>query len=340
MTQREQIRRLKRAAGKVQKKLNKLKFPCLCPGCSQLAIFSHSQQKEGQLRAIAKNGLVYALNRNMFQTFKNIINGQFNTFVSKVGIHEASAFPGYCAKHDDMIFSPIEKYPLTPSNPEQAALLFLRAISLEYAVKRQMSFQMDMFTNAVASDANQQWQEFSTLWLQGIKLFLVREGPFILGQIFDIITKKEYSRLHTSWIRLLQTLPVSVSTCVCPWLNDYYDKWSPTRPQAMVTFSIIPTNTYTDVVCTWLDYCHKDSMWIRKEMDSIQGLERMINLLGIAESEDICMNMDFWESQPEELKDLVSRNIHHDFFRGPLSDIPLIIKIKDSTEQKNKPDRE
>ncbi len=338
MTQRSKIHRAKWAAGQIQKKLNKTDFPCLCPGCSQVAVSSHSQQKEGQLRAIAKEGLVYSLNRNFFKTFTKTIEGEVEPLISKIGIQEASVFPGYCSQHDDMIFAPLEKSPLTHRNAKQAALLFLRAISLEYAVKRKMSLQMAMFAKAVESDADPRWQEFNSTWLQGINLFLEREGPFILGQIFDIITKNEYNRLHTSWIRLPKILPISLSTCVCPWLNEYYEKWSYDSPQAMVSFSIVPSIKYTDVICSWLDYCHGDAAWLQSEMSSTQGLEKIINLFGIAESEDVCVNIDFWESQSQDLKQTILNNFHHDFFRGPISDVPKIITIEDLTEQLNQGD--
>ena len=195
------------------------------------------------------------------------------------------------------------------------------------------------FANAVKTEADPRWQEFNSMWSQGIKLFLVREGPFILGQIFDILAKKDYGRLHTSWARVTQTLPISVATSVCPWLNDYYDKWSPTKPQAMVAFSVIPGPSYTDVVCSWLDYCHVDCIWIQKQMGTLEGVERLVNLLGIAESEDLCMNVDFWESIPDEMKELILSNMLHDAFRGQLTDLPSVVRLKREPEQVGAPDR-
>jgi hypothetical protein len=159
-------------------------------------------------------------------------------------------------------------------------------------------------------------------------LFLDREGPFYLGQIFDIIKKEDYRCFHTSWARVPQKLPISITTSICPWLNDYPAKWSPEKPQALVSFSIIPTSTYTDIVCSWLDYCHRDSLWIQKEMENPEGLEKIINLLGIAESEDLCINIDFWESLSKEVKDIILFNMRHDTFRGPITDVPLIVEIE------------
>jgi hypothetical protein len=63
-------------------------------------------------------------------------------------------------------------------------------------------------------------------------------------------------------------------------------------------------------------------------METPKGLERIVNLLGIAESEDLCVSIDFWESLSEEVKDLILFNMRHDAFRGPIADVPLIVKIK------------
>ena len=140
MNQRQRIRRVQWAVGKVQKRLGKLSVSCLYPGCNKLAINSHSQQKEGQLRAIAKNGLVYGFKRNMVFHAKQIAAARWNPLTT-IGIAEASTFLGYCAGHDHALFSPIETRPLIPGDPEQASLLFLRAMSFEYAAKREGTLQ-------------------------------------------------------------------------------------------------------------------------------------------------------------------------------------------------------
>jgi len=310
MSQRKRRRHIRWVVGKVQKKLKKRSFSCLYPGCDKPAVKSHSQQKEGQLRAIAKGGHVYTLGRNLAESLK-LLATQRSPFI-KVGIGEASVFYGYCTDHDRDIFAAIEKKPLIPDDPEQASLLFLRAISFEYVTKRKGVIQRQMLANTMGNAVDPQWQESNTMITEGMELFIRREGPFILDQIFDIISQRDYGRLHTSWIRVAETLPISVATSVCPWLDNYYGKWSPTQPQAMVFFSVIPALNYTDIVSSWLDYCDKDAKWIQREMETIAGTQRMVNLLGMAESEDFCINIDFWESLPNSSKELVLYNMRHD----------------------------
>ena len=327
MSKGQNIHSPKQLLGRIQKEIETISFRCLCQNCYSSAILSHSQQKEKQLRAIAKDGLVYALNKNIYQHIKSISRDKATSLLIKTGIKEASTFKGYCSFHDELIFRPIEKTPLSPSDMEQAALLFLRAISYEYAAKRKVFNLHEMLKDMIGDNTNERLENLNA-YIGGIELYLKREGPFLLNQIFDIITKKDYGSFYTSWIRHPHTLPISVTTSVCPWLNNYYRKWSPDNPQAVVSFSVIPSNNYTDVVCSWLNYCHNDSLWIQKEMKSIEGLEKVINMFGISESEDFCVNIDFWESLEEGTKQEVIFNMHHSMHKGPTVDVPLIIKLR------------
>ena len=186
--------------GIIQKKIENCSFRCLCQNCYDSAISSHSQQKEGQLRVIAKDGLVYALNKNLCQHIKNLSRDISPSLQIKTGIKEASTFKGYCSFHDELIFRPIEKKPLMPSDKEQAALLFLRAISYEYAAKRKAANFHAILKDMIGDNTNEQFENIDAL-IGGTKLYLEREGPFLLNQIFDILTKKEYGGFHISWVR-------------------------------------------------------------------------------------------------------------------------------------------
>jgi len=328
MSKRHRIRQVSRALGKVQKKLGKLSFSCIYPECGQPAILSHSQQREGQLRAIAREGLVYAFKRNPWYHLKQVVSGGSELTLSLVGIREASRFPGFCSHHDHKIFRPIEVETLEPDSDRQSSLLFLRAMSFEYAQKRKAALMLNDLLFELGRDADPQWHNSTRIWTQGVELYLVREIPFIFEQLFDMITSENYKNLHTSWVRVHRRLPLSISTCICPRLNEYYDKWSTDTPQPTVVLSIVPSEGHTDIVCSWLDYSNDDAKWIEEQMGSTNGLERIVNLLGIAESEDVCFNPDFWDSQSEELKRLISFNMRHDAFRGPTTHLPLVVRIE------------
>lgn len=75
-------------------------------------IDAHSIQKNGALSVIAQNGRVYVPSKNFSDTKRNL--GQ--VVFAKRGIDAASTFRGFCGKHDNEIFQPIDDQPLAPSS--------------------------------------------------------------------------------------------------------------------------------------------------------------------------------------------------------------------------------
>ena len=91
-------------------------------------IKAHSIQKKQSLEVIAENGKIYQLGHR-----PNLSNGQ--AYFEKEGINRVSTFRGFCKKHDNEIFTPIDNSRLTP-NKEQAFLYAYRAICRELFVKK------------------------------------------------------------------------------------------------------------------------------------------------------------------------------------------------------------
>lgn len=93
-------------------------------------IGAHSIQKNGQLSLIANKGLVYSASTNV-STLKRS-NGL--PTLEKQGINKFSTFLGFCDKHDNQLFAPIDKSPLLPTD-EQVLLYAYRSICREVFVK-------------------------------------------------------------------------------------------------------------------------------------------------------------------------------------------------------------
>ena len=317
---------VKRIVGQIQKDYREQTFLCLCPACHQPAIRSHSQQKEGQLRAIAKDGKVYAISQNTYQYIKHAEPEQRIVPLKVVSIGEASTFPGYCDQHDQVIFAPIEKEPLDPERKDQAALFFLRTISQEYAAKRQASFFFRELPARMGPLLHPAHREHIHAWALGVDLFLNREGPFYLKSIFDMICKSHYDHLQVVWTRLDHTLGASTCTGFCPWLDDHERKWSFDTPQPLVSFTISPGTKTTDIVISWLAQHEQDASWIREHMRSKRGIEYMLNLC-VAESADCCFGIDFWECLDGDTKRVVMENMRHNSSRGPIAKLPRILRV-------------
>lgn len=93
--------------------------------CSGKAISSHTVQKGDALKSIAEKGHVYQLTvANPYSQTRPRID-----FVN-TGLRKASVFPGFCKRHDNDLFSEVERNAVLGSK-RQAALIGYRVICLE-----------------------------------------------------------------------------------------------------------------------------------------------------------------------------------------------------------------
>lgn len=109
---------------------------CLAPSalkseCSGTIVKAHTVPKSSSLTKIAQNGHVYQFQISVTGLEK--AHGQITPTL--VGINKATTFTGFCSKHDDSIFSAIEKEPFK-STPQQCFLLAFRAFSREFYTKQ------------------------------------------------------------------------------------------------------------------------------------------------------------------------------------------------------------
>lgn len=98
--------------------------------CEGKIVRAHTVQ-EALLRLIAREGKVYGFPMNLGADLRpeGIIQPQL------IGVNRASTFPGFCQKHDQLLFSAIERAPVRASE-EHAFLLTYRAMCYELAAKR------------------------------------------------------------------------------------------------------------------------------------------------------------------------------------------------------------
>jgi hypothetical protein len=98
--------------------------------CNEI-ISSHSIQKNQSLSAIADNGHVYEISRDIGNLKKN--NGRIS--YKKSGINKVSTFLGFCKKHDNELFEPIDNSVLRPTD-QQVFLYAYRSLCRELFVKQ------------------------------------------------------------------------------------------------------------------------------------------------------------------------------------------------------------
>jgi len=98
--------------------------------CGPTIAKAHTIQKKGGIAAIAEAGHVLTVK----PTMKDMIESEGNPSPRKIGVNNASVFPGFCGKHDTTLFKPIEGKTL-PLNRDAAFLFSYRAIAYERFAK-------------------------------------------------------------------------------------------------------------------------------------------------------------------------------------------------------------
>ena len=121
----------------INQSLKKLhKGYCLYPKasdseCSSKIIKAHTVQKRGGLYEVSENGHVISV----LKAYARISSNHGEIIPQQVGINNASTFMGFCGKHDNMLFEPIEQQSFI-LNEKAAFLLSFRALSYEYLTKQ------------------------------------------------------------------------------------------------------------------------------------------------------------------------------------------------------------
>jgi len=313
MTKQQHIRK---AIGEIHKDLKTLPFCCLSPLCNEQAISSHSQQKEGQLRVISEQDKVYCLNTNIYNAIKN---GGIS--VRSTPIHDASCFPGYCSNHDRSIFSKIENKPLVSGKEDQAILLFLRSISYEYVSKLKALYFYQEIEKNIGELLDHEMLKYRKISVDAYRRI---EGPYYFRQIFNIIDQENFDQFCTVWHELNYTLPLSLTTTICPWLESFQEKKTSFGTiQPLVSVSIIPEESKTHIVFSWLREHDGDASWIRDSLKTLQGLEDLLNLC-LSETADCCFCPSFWKSINSESQMNIVQNMRHSFFHERDDNVKII----------------
>jgi hypothetical protein len=94
--------------------------------CSTTITKAHTVQRNGGMAAIAEDGHVFTVKPSM----KDMIASDGNPSPRKIGVGNASVFPGFCSKHDSELFKPVEGKSIK-LDQDTAFLFSYRAIAYE-----------------------------------------------------------------------------------------------------------------------------------------------------------------------------------------------------------------
>lgn len=319
----------KQAYNRVEKRIKNKKYKCLYEGCKNSAIGSHSQQRNGPLRAISEKGKVYRLNDNLQKTL-SVESGELEFHFSLKGIGESSIFTGFCETHEN-IFSVFEDRYIEKGNNHQACALFYRTFGYEKARKRREHFrwtELQVELDGIYPRGNLMRL---TPVIQSFQNHIVNSCDYHLTEAREMLESSSFEELRTEWLVFEKNLNVSCSSTVNLHLDNYisYTYANPGKPIPSFTFNLIPSSSSTIVLFSWLKEFDAEAEWLVQSLNESENIEILLNRLAFCDSEDTCVNPLLWESieNPQN----VIENMKHVSDRGPLkeSEIPRIIKISE-----------
>lgn len=120
-----------KALADAQRKIAKVKWPCMCPKCTDKAINSHLLQRHGILSHVTVDNHLYEITReDAYKWHEN-----YPVRFKKVGLNNAISYPLFCDKHDTEIFLPIESGTIDFDDYKSQLLFSYRAVCAEIRKK-------------------------------------------------------------------------------------------------------------------------------------------------------------------------------------------------------------
>jgi hypothetical protein len=222
--------------------------------CGGKIIKAHTIQRNGGLNKIARDGHVYNCLLHRQWPFAS---NQRDEKPALVGAKPASTFTGFCARHDNLIFAPIEKYPFQASQ-EQIFLLSYRVICQELFLKKG-TLEVQPFARQLDRGRGLQVQQ-THQWMISTFMQGVKKAIDELEQtkaIFDeSLLKSNFSCLDFYVIQFRDTPDLLCSGIRQPEFdfdgNRIQTLGILTRRAQWLYFSLIATDTGGAAVFSWL----------------------------------------------------------------------------------------
>lgn len=309
--------KIKGAASKAKRKLRDHRPTCLFPGCSAVAIRSHSQQRATALLAISVDQQVIGVNRN-------ILSMQ-DQATCPYSIKVASRFWGFCSTHDNDVFKSIEDKALDTSCSQSLFLLFLRTCCFEIAQKRESSRFMRYFyefgKDFLGSDLK------PSLEAEIASTTSDRHSNYLLERLFDIYQKKDWGSVSHKVLELPKNIGLSCSSTISSRSGDIRD-WDrdAEKPLPFIGFNIVPSESSTSIIVSWFSEWidQVQEFWDRYESASLSSI---LYELAINRSEDALISPNLWNSLSHEQQNSIglsfrSLELSDDLPSGNLLRIP------------------
>lgn len=317
----------KKAYIKAEKYLSKRKYKCLHKGCENRAVKSHSQQKNGPLRAISENGKVFRLDDDLQRSLNVKADKLENRFALK-GVGESSTFPGFCTEHES-IFSIFEDNELIVGNEKQACALFYRTFAYEKARKRREYERWRFLQDELTSVFGDMRMLSLSPQIEEFRKHIRNTCNYHIDKLHEMMLADSYVNLSTRWIRIACNVNASCSSTINLHLDDYipFAINNPESPIPTFSFNLIPSKDSTHIIVSWLSEFSEYAEWLVDAFESPDKLEHFVNRFCFCDSEDACISPKLW-GEVRDMDEFVN-NMRHVAQRGRLKNdaVPNLIKL-------------
>jgi len=273
--------------------------------CEGGIIKAHTVTKSTSLKSIAKNGKVYGLKI----TLDNIRKHKGKLKPDLIGINQASIFTGFCKKHDNDLFSIIEKQSFEPSQ-EAVFKLSYRSFSKEYYAKKAASELEEHKRELDKGKSIEEQQEIQMKnFLSQIGTLQGNKDNLYHKEKFDnAIITGDFSNIQAVCLKLDEPPQVMVSGATNP-IFDFSGNQIQDLGDLSITPDLLSVNSFYDgshgyIVFSWIkspnSACETfiNSLLVRNESEQLALVYQYI-MQGF---ENIFFSPDWWESLSDKIK--------------------------------------
>lgn len=283
--------------------------------CEGGIVQAHTIQRNGGLSQIARDGHVVHYKPDLGSLVKT-----GGSYVPKlVGLKDASTFTGFCGKHDNETFSPIEDDPLFDS-PEQAHRIGYRAVCYELYAKMAV---LDALPGAKEFDrglsqSGQQWLHFhvnSQLYGNDLGLLDVKNQK----DLYDTsLTSGSYSSVRDAliWLdRCPEIMSTGVHSPVCGFdgsaiqtLTDFADT---SRRMDMVGYALLGTDTGGVAAFVWIGKSSHNAKLVNSLLSlGDDMIPHALARFAVSTSENTYFSPSWWDGLSDSERDAIAARLH------------------------------
>ncbi|MBO6668790.1 SEC-C domain-containing protein [Parvibaculum sp.] len=276
---------------------------CLAPDewhseCTKTIVKAHTVPKSSSLREIARDGHVYCF----VPTLKNLSANNGRLVPELRGLNLASTFTGFCDRHDNQLFAPIEKTEFTAS-AEQCFLLAYRALAREIYTKdglvalEEMRGQLDR-----GKPEDEQYQiQFLNLLISAAAETGARDNAVHKSQMDKIFLSEDFSSVRAYVVEFGEVQDVMCAGSIFPthdFDGNQLQDISDLEPVAKaIYFTSFASGGVGYVVFVWMESDDDCCLPLVQTLDSIsnEGLSNALIRFMFENFENLHLRPEWWE---------------------------------------------